>query len=217
MSFRLVDLSHPVAPGMPVYPGDPAVTFAPAADLATEGCRLLRLTLGTHTGTHLDAPAHMLEQGATLDALPAARLAGPGLCLDVCGRTDITPEDLAPVVGRLPPGGWLLLHTGWDARWGQAEYFAGRPGLTPEAANGLAREAVAAGLAGVGVDTPSVDVKSRPDHPVHLALLGAGLCIAENLRGLEALPERDFTFLCLPPALVGTDGAPARAVALIPE
>ncbi|MGE4553798.1 MAG: cyclase family protein [Desulfovibrionaceae bacterium] len=240
MSFRLVDLSHPVAPGMPVYPGDPAVAFDPALGLAADGCRVLRLTLGTHTGTHLDAPAHLLETGATLDALGPARLAGPGLVLDLSGPSPSGPapsgsaaigpaasgpvaiglDRLLPLAGRLPWGGWLLLRTGWAARWGEADYFTAHPGLTAEAAAWLARKAGVAGLVGVGVDAPSVDLppgEGRSGLPAHAALLGDRVLIAENLRGLELLPESGFTFLCLPPALAGADGAPARAVALIPE
>jgi kynurenine formamidase len=106
---------------------------------------------------------------------------------------------------------FLLLNTGWDGKWGSKGYFSGFPVLTPEAAEFLAES----GLKGLGVDAVSVDPAGAEDLFVHRTLLGAGMLIVENLRGLGELPAFGFTFVCAPLPLSGADGAPVRALALV--
>ncbi len=77
----LIDLSHPLTTGMPVYPGDPEVTFAPALTVAADGVAVERLDLGSHSGTHLDAPAHSIPGGRTVDRIPLELLWGPARVL----------------------------------------------------------------------------------------------------------------------------------------
>ncbi len=211
--MRVIDLSHPIAAGMPAYPGDPQVEVRPLADPAARGYATLHVGLTTHSGTHMDAPAHMIAGGAALDQLPLSRCLGPGLMLDVrhaAGRA-LQPEDIAPALADAPAGGFLLLRTGWDEFWGYAEYFTGHPHLSAAAAAALARSP----LAGLGLDCPSPDAADSVAWPAHKTLLAAGKTLVENLRGLHALPERGFLFLALPLPLAGADGAPCRAAALL--
>ncbi|WP_104432064.1 cyclase family protein [Kineococcus xinjiangensis] len=209
--MALLDLSHPLTTGMPVHPGDPEVRAVPAATLERDGCNVLAVGLGSHTGTHLDAPFHVHADGARLDELPLELLTGPAVVVDVQGcapGSAIGWEHLAPHAGRLRPGVVVLLHTGWSARWGEPRYFADHPWLTTDAA----RRIVAAGVRVLGVDTASPDPAGSLD--VHRVVLGAGGVIVENLTGLArlaTLPDPHVGFFPLP--LAGADGAPVRALA----
>lgn len=205
--MTVIDLSHPLSPDTPVWPGDPALNAAPYASMGSHGYAAQAWTLPGHAGTHLDAPAHVLAAGTDLASLPLSRCLGPGRVADVPGRGGIglqhLPRDLAGV-------DFLLLRSGHDQHWGRPAYYTDFPRLTLEAAQFLA----GSGLRGLGLDWPSLDGPDSAELPVHKILLGAGLVLVENLRGLERLPE-NFLFLALPLALAGGDGSPVRACALV--
>jgi kynurenine formamidase len=218
-----LDLSVPLVTGMPVYPGDPEVTVGPALRAPTDGVNVLRLHLGSQSGTHVDAPYHVDDAWPRLDELPLDRFAGRAVVADARGlppRAPITPELLAPALGRVRrvPCGILLLATGWSAHWGDAEYLA-HPWLTTDAAEAL----IEAGIRTVAVDALSVDPTPGPGQPVtdfalpaHRVLCGAGAVIAENLTGLDRLVGAgDIEVFLFPLRLPGADGAPVRAVARV--
>lgn len=218
-THRTVDLSHPVESGMPVYPGDPQVRTGPAATLAEHGFNVLHVQLGSHSGTHVDAPYHFLADGARIDQLPLELFLGPALVVDLRGRRPRTPvewDDLAPYATRLVPGRLLVLHTGWDVHWGTTDYEA-HPFLSGDAA----RRVVDAGVRTVAVDALSLDEtvaggEGPGGFAAHEAVLGAGGVIVENLRGLSGLRTDEPVLSVLPLRLAGADGAPVRAVALEP-
>ena len=210
---RLIDLTHPVAPGMPAYPGTDPPTFTPVAAVADDGYAERTVTMVSHTGTHLDAPAHMIPGGATLDALPVDTFAGPACVIDVreCAGGTVGVDRLEPHADVIARCDFVLLRTGWDARWGTPAFFDDFPLLTADAARRLA----AAGLKGVGADVISYDPVGADEFPIHHVLLGAGLILVENLTGLDALPDGPFEFACYPLKLADADGAPCRAVARV--
>jgi kynurenine formamidase len=216
MAAELLDLSVPITTGMPVYPGDPEVEAVPALTVAGSGVNVLRLHMGSQTGTHVDAPYHFLEDGARIDQLPLELFLGPAVVADVRGRaphTALTWADLAPVADRLGPGRMLLLHTGWDAHWG-TDAYSDHPFHDGDAAERV----VAAGVRTVGLDALSLDETVPGGEPAggfaaHLAVLGAGGVIIENLRGLDAVRAAEPVVSVLPLRLAGADGAPVRAVA----
>jgi kynurenine formamidase len=209
---RLIDLTHPIHTGMPVWPGDPQVELRPAATIAEQGWNLLALHLGSQSGTHVDAPFHVDDGLPTLGEIPLERFTGRALVADVRGLSDGAPiglGDLAPTLGRARPGDVLLLCTGWSEHWGTARYGA-HPWLHPDAA----RAVVEAGIRTVGIDAPSVDTDASA-LPTHRVLAAAHAVIAENLRGLEKLLEpvhREGRVWLLPLALDRADGSPVRAV-----
>lgn len=223
--MRIIDLSWPVAPGMPMFPGDPPVTLTRMGSLETHGFVSHLASLPAHSGTHMDAPAHVVRGGAALADLPLARFAGAGAVLDLRARPGlaVTEDDLAPLLAPLLPSllahaaaaAFLLLRTGDEDRWGDPAYYTAGAHLTPGAARLLAAlpELSGIGLSGIGMDAGSADPLSATELPAHHALLEAGLVIVENLRGLGQLPARGFTFLCLP--VLGGDGSPVRAAALL--
>lgn len=221
-ALTLLDLSWPVRPGMAMFPGDPPMELRPMGAYQTHGFLSHLASLPLHSGTHVDAPGHVLPGAAMLADLPLARFAGPGALLDVRQRAGlaVTADDLAPHLAplrALAEGNalaFVLLRTGDEARWGAPDYYTAGAHLSPQAAALLAG---LPGLSGIGLDAGSPDPLDAVELPAHRALLGAGLLIVENLRGLDQLPPgataSAFDFLCLP--VLGADGSPVRAAALL--
>jgi len=209
--MTIIDLTQPLLPGMPVYPGDPPPVFTTVATLASHGYRARQITMSTHTGTHIDAPAHCLADGKTLDQFPASHFSGPAQVLD-CRAIggDITLAHLAPL-GVLLETDFLLIRTGWDQRWGSAGYFTGFPVLSADAVAWLASHSQP--IKGIGIDAPSVDGPESSDLANHRMLLAHGIVIIENLAHLDAIPEGRCQLHCLPLLLTGSDAAPARVIA----
>lgn len=220
------DLTQPVTAGMPVYPGDPPVSIEPHATMAADGYRSSTVSLGTHAGTHVDAPAHTEPDGRTLDEFDVSAFRFDAAvidCTDVGARSAITREALAAAD---PPAdaGAVLLHTGWDDHWG-TDHYRDHPFLAPSAAEWVADRGHHVGLDAFSPDpTPPADgwpsgtedesAGDAPGIPAHHVLLGAERFVIENLRGLDRLPER-VTLHAYPLAVVDADGAPVRAVAVV--
>ncbi|KZV85238.1 putative cyclase [Exidia glandulosa HHB12029] len=228
-----VDLSHPLSSTTPVYPGDP-VTFSskPGFTHEHDGCALTILSLGTHTGTHLDAPSHFVPNGATAHELDLSHLVAPMYLLDLRAligvqgepRRKITWADLAPWHAHIAScgtaGGILVLRTGWSQYFTSKtlDAYIAHPYISLDAAEGIVRS----GVRVLGVDTFSPDETSGDpptDFGAHRVLLGAKdpCIIVENLRleGLDGIWKEgeDWTISVLPLHLEGLDGSPVRAVA----
>ncbi|MFD0691326.1 cyclase family protein [Actinomadura fibrosa] len=222
MGVELVDLSVPITTGMPVYPGDPEVEAVPALTVAESGVNVLRLHMGSQSGTHVDAPFHIDNALPRLDELPLERFVGPAFVLDARGLAPRTPIPPDVVPDSLTAGTVLLVATGWSAHWGEDAYLA-HPYLAPETAEAVA----AAGVRTVGIDALSVDRTPPPGDEdfslaAHRALCGAGAVIAENLTGLARLLDAQEAGCAIevslfPIALAGADGAPVRAVARVDD
>ena len=209
--MRVVDFTHVLRREMPVYPGTPLPELAVASNWERDGFHETRLTLHSHTGTHMDAPAHLFPAGATLDALPPERFAGTALVVPCGGAGAVLHMDLlAPVKAAADRADFLLFHTGWDRLWGQAAYFEGYPVPGEDVVDYL----LSSGKKGVGLDTVSVDPVGDGALPIHRRLLGGGLVIVENLTNLAAAGGEPFTFCALPLHYEKADGAPVRAVGL---
>ena len=211
--MKTIDLTHPLREGMPVYPGTEPPLFDVGCTVAEHGFAEKKITLFSHTGTHIDAPSHLLAEGKSLDLLPLSQFHGSACVVPVAGRNKIIDrEDLEPFAGQLETSDYVLLHSGWDRHWGEDAYFSGFPILSPDAADRLVR----CNLKGIGLDCISVDAVDSRALPIHRILLGAGLVIIENLTNLAALPSADFDFCCFPLAIEDADGSPVRAVGLVP-
>jgi arylformamidase len=197
----------PLSPTLPGYPGDPEVTITPIAQLQWgDVANVSRLVLGSHTGTHLDAPRHFFTDGLAIDDLDLHLLMGPArVCAFPHVTTHLTAADLRPLaLGGIPR---LLLQTPNAALWERTGFQANYIALTESAAHLL----VEMGVRLVGIDYLSVDAFERHDFPVHRILLGAGVLILEGL-DLRTVPPGDYELLALPLLLQHGDGAPVRAI-----
>src|ERR687890_629827 len=140
----------PLDAATPFYPGDPEPRFCAATTIARDGVNVMHLDIGSHSGTHCDAPFHFLEDGSRLDELPLERFLGPGVVVDCTGlgsRGLIGWERLAPHAERFAPGTIVLLRTGWDAHRDTEMFFA-HPFLDGDAC----RRIVEHGVRTVGID-----------------------------------------------------------------
>ena len=203
MTFH--DLSHPIEPGMPTFPGDPVVETYPNATHEEEGFSLTAFGLSTHTGTHVDAPVHVEPDGKPLSAFPVDRFRYDArlVTCDV-GRDD--PITVADLPEPHPDGvDCYVFETGWSDRWGDPSYFE-HPYLDPDCAAICAEREV-----DVALDAPSVDPVGG-DLLAHHELFREERLVVENVRGLAPLPER-FVVHAYPLPLENADGAPARVVA----
>ena len=214
---RVVDLSMPLDERTPHYPGDPRPRVCAATTIAADGFNVSRLELGSHSGTHCDAPSHFLEDGLPLDALPLERFVGPGVVVDATGlapRTPIAWATIAPHAGSLGARAIVLLRTGWDAHRADEAYFD-HPFLDGDAC----AELLARGVRTVGIDAINLDETPRGEldrarFRCHAQISAAGGVIVENLVGLGAVDFAAPLISVLPLSVPGGDGAPARAVAL---
>ncbi|HKH08153.1 MAG TPA: cyclase family protein [Agromyces sp.] len=206
------DLSHPLRTGMQVYPGDPSVELSPALELERDGAAVTSLHLGSHTGTHVDAPAHTVAGGRTMDLVALEELVGDALLIHVAALADratIGIDDLGDLPERVPS--IVVVDTGWAQHFG-TERALRHPALGADAARLL----VERGMHVLGVDTLSpdpTDAAGTTEFPVHEVVLGGDGLIVENLTGLDGLPSR-VRIGVFPLRLAG-DGAPVRAVAFI--
>src|SRR5687767_1596836 len=203
----LIDLSHTIEHGMITYKGLPAPVISD--HLTREASRALygpgtefhigKIEMIANTGTYLDAPFHRFADGIDVSELPLERVANlPGLVVrfDKGAGRAITREFFETLDVR---GKAVLVHTGWDAHWRTDQYFEGHPFLTADAAQFLA----GAGAALVGIDSLNIDDTADRARPVHAALLGAGVPVAEHLTGLANLPDEDFRFFAVPVKVKG--------------
>ena len=206
--MKIYDLTHTIRNDMPVYPGTEQPRLTTACTIEEVGYRETLLHMYSHTGTHMDAPAHMLPDGATLDSYAPEKLAGAAVVVDCRRQKAIT----LPLLQRYDLSGvdFVLFCTGWDKKWGTPAYYENFPCLTAEAAAYLA----ALPLKGVGEDSISLDPCDSTDFPNHIALMKADFINTENLKGLDALLGRRFTFVTLPLKFENADGCSCRAIAM---
>lgn len=222
--MRIVDLTQPLSPTTVPWPGEPPLRFEEQANVPADGYYARRIDLHEHTGTHFDAPAHFVEGGATVDEIAAGRLVVPARVVDVSGQVSenpdyaVTADDILAMErkhGDLAPGEALLALTGWDMHLADPARYVGDlrfPGFGADAAE----LAVERGLAGIGIDTLSVDRGCDETYPVHLVVLGGGLWQLEGLVGLDLIPVVGAMLIVGVPPLVGASGFPARVLALVP-
>ncbi|MGB3635427.1 MAG: cyclase family protein [Rubrobacteraceae bacterium] len=214
---RIVDLSHRVDENTQIFPGDPEPSSEPAVTIEDYGMNVLSLHLGSHSGTHVDAPYHFVGDGKRIDDMDPKLFVGPAMLMDVRGkepRGRITVEDLQPYETLLCREVIAVMWTGWDEHYGTPRYYD-HPFLDHRAAQLL----LDSGVKTIAIDALSVDetVLEGPHpegYPAHKLLCGAGCVIAENLTGLGDLDFPNPVLSLLPVKLGDADGAPVRAVAM---
>jgi arylformamidase len=197
---KIYDLTHTISQDMQIYPGDPQPKFDPHATIKDNNVNVTRITLGSHSGTHVDAPWHFLQEGNSIDMEPLDKFIGDAAIIDATGKNSITSDDLSGYDIR--SNDIVLIYT--DSADCQTDFAY----LDISAANWLVEHEAKC----VGIDTPSVEEYGNKDGPVHKMLLAKNIGIIENLANLKWFAGRRMFFVCLPLPLKGIDGSPARAV-----
>jgi len=206
--MKIIDISVPISSTMPVYKGDPPVSIARVASFDKgDNMTLSRLSMGAHTGTHLDAPLHFIPGGKTIEQLDLNVLIGPVRVLDLPAvQHQVSAADLD--AANLPAGTQrVLFKTRNSALWAEPGFHEDFVGIGADAARWL----VAHGVLLVGIDYLSIEVFGSHDYPAHKTLLGAGVIALEGV-DLRNVAPGDYQLICLPIKLEGAEGAPARVV-----
>ena len=202
--MKIFDVSVPISKDLFAYPGDPQVRIERKTSIANGGSNLSRISLGTHTGTHVDPPFHFLQDGAKVDQLPLEILIGPARVVEVtspCIDNETLKEfDFTADVR-------IIFKTRNSYLWSRKEFSPEFVYITP----GAALQLIDAGIKLIGIDYLSVDKFGSEDFETHRALLGGGVIIVEGL-DLREVEAGNYEMICLPLKVRDGDGAPARVV-----
>ncbi len=232
---RTVDLTHPLSQETLYWPTGSSFEHERLAwgrDAAGDWYSAAAFSSPEHLGTHLDAPIHFAESGWTSAEIPAERFLAPGAVIDISARsgTDpdavLVPDDIAAweiAHGPLPDRAIVIVRTGWGSRWPDWERYYGSatpkdvttfhfPGVSAAAATALVDRAVA----GVGIDTASIDAGPSTRFEAHRVLAAGNVFNLENLTRVDELPAAGFLVVALPMKIEGGTGGPARVLAVVP-
>jgi kynurenine formamidase len=209
----------------PLFPGDPVFSWAAFNTIAKDGYRLELISMGTHTGTHMSAPAHFLPGGKSVDQLPASAFVMTGYVLDVRARVaaagaqadfKLTVEDLerleTDIGNKIPERALVILYTGFQERWGSQSYFDPAPGFSAAGVEWMVSQR---GIAGLGSDTFGPDASSDKGYEASHAISQAGGTTLENLTGLDQLHACGDTIVAAPTRLKHGSGFPTNPIALL--
>lgn len=206
--MRIHDISIPISPDMPTYPGDPTVSITPVLQIANgDSANVSQLCMGDHTGTHLDPPVHFVPGGKTVDQLDLDVLYGPAIVADLTRVSGvITPQDLE--AAKLPRGvERVLLKTRNSRLWTRTGFDQDYVGVSADAAKWL----IDRGILLVGIDYLSIEPFGAVQPDTHHILLRAGVIIVEGLNLKDVAPGA-YTLACLPLKIAKGDGGPCRAI-----
>jgi kynurenine formamidase len=227
-TFDVIDLTHPLGPHTPTFGGKPQFS---AREVGGPNYSVKEVELNEHTGTHVDAPAHFVKGALTVDALSPRALVAPAVVIDVRKQCEkepdyrVTAADLQAwekAHGKIPFGALVVAVTGWSARWGDPKRYRSPdeqnvlhfPGFGEDAVDWLVANRPR--IAGLAIDTLSVDYGPSAKFEVHHKSHTAGWYHVENLDRPERLPAKGATIVVGAIPFVGGSGAPARVIALVP-
>ena len=214
--MKIIDLTHTMSREMPVYPGTERPKFDPANTYEKDGFKETRISMFSHTGTHMDPPAHLFPVRTTLDAFDASQFVGRACvidCTDLVEGGRITMAHISRNRENADKAEFILFRTGWDRYWGNEEYFGDYPYIDEEVAEYLMQ-----GKKGVGLDVIGLDPIADENLTLHKKLLWENeIVIIENLTNLDQLGNGLFTFCALPLKYENADGSPIRAIAMMEE
>ena len=211
--MKVIDLTHTIRENMPVYPGTETPQFIPANSYEKDGFRETLLRMYTHTGTHMDPPAHLYPEKKTLDQFPADQFIGKALVIDCRELKEgeaITMDHIRKYAEKAEQADFLLFNLGWDQFWGTEAYFGDYPCVDDE----VLAYIMAGNYKGIGFDVIGLDPIWDSALTRHNKLFAACEMVnIENLKNLHLCGEDLFWFSCYPLKLENSDGSPIRAVA----
>lgn len=207
--MRIIDATQAMADGMPVMDGIAAPRFRDLASVAADGYAMSEYSFINHTGTHVDAPAHQVAGGDTLDDIPLERLVTGAVTIDLTGHRPgpVAAADLERHLPAVRAGDIVLFHSGNAANWGTDAYWHGW--CYPDA--GASKALIDRGVSGIGFDGPSADPVESTTYELHQLWLGSGRIIIENLASLAGVPARS-RIVVAPLKVRGANGGPARVL-----
>lgn len=229
--LRVIDLTHPINTNTPTYEAEhDSYHYDKLTTVEKDGYMTGAIKIPEHFGTHIDAPAHFVSGGATIDQLRPERLILPAVVIDVRKEVAENPDyeltvkriDDWEIQGRIPPGAAVLLLTGWDKHYANESGYRNPdenkqmhfPGFSAEAAKYLLESRSVTAL---GIDTLSIDPGKTEVFPVHKFALSHDSYLIENLTNLDKLPPRGILIFCGPLAIQGGSGSPARVLAIVDQ
>lgn len=214
--MKLLDLTLKITPDMPMFPGSPQPVVIPWSTISNHGYNSEMLFLSSHSGTHMDAPFHFVQDGLKVHQIPTETLVGEATLVDV--RVEYGASiDMADIQlyetghGIIPDNTPVVFRTGWQSHLNQDDYFTHNPGLSPDAAKYLASKKMPL----VGTDAPSIDTGSDDTFPAHHILAQAGVVNVEALANLDQIKTDTLDFIILPMNIHDATGAPVRAMAIL--
>lgn len=211
--MKVIDLTHTITENMPVYPGTETPKLEQANSYERDGFKETKVTMFTHTGTHVDPPAHIFAGRTTLDSFPAERFIGKALVIDCRSLKNgeaITMEFLKRYGEKTESADFLLFNLGWDKRWGSDSYFDDYPCIDEDVLDYILKGS----YKGIGFDVIGLDPIAGAGLTRHKALFKEkDILNIENLCNLEQCGNELFWFGCFPLKIENCDGAPVRAVA----
>ncbi|MEZ4629869.1 MAG: cyclase family protein [Deinococcales bacterium] len=223
---NLSDLTHSLSESFPVFPAFEPMKITTLVTVENDGFYVNRLDLGEHTGTHLDAPAHFIADGITSDQIALENFIVPLVVIDISAKAANNPDAAVAVSdiiawesehGTLPENAGVMMYSGWENRLSDAASYVNMgeegmkfPGFSKEAAEFLVNER---SIAGVGVDTLSIDVGSSSTFDVHVTILGAGKWGLENVANLAKAPVNGAHLIIGNIKVENGSGGPVRLIA----
>lgn len=211
--MKVIDLSHTINSSMSTYTKDEKFEAYDIASIEKDGYNEKLLKLCTHTGTHIDAPSHMINKGKTIDEFDINDFIGIALIINVSNLEKIDIENLINFKDKINDCDFIIFKTGWDRYWGSSEYLKGFPTLTERAARWLC----SFNIRGIGTDTISIDAFDSIDFEIHNTILSRGIVIIENITNLDKIREEEFTLVATPLKIENGDASPIRAIAITNE
>lgn len=212
--MKVIDLTHYISEDMPVYPGTEPPRLAPANTYEKDGFKETLMTMFTHTGTHMDPPAHLFSGRTTLDRFSVEQFVGKALvvdCTDLKEGDRVHIDKINAVKEKADAAEFILFMYGWDKRWGTDAYFGDYPYIDDEVVEYIIQQK----KKGVGMDVIGIDPIADEYLTIHRKLFKKNeIVVIENLMNLDMVGDDLFTFIALPLKHVDGDGSPIRAIAL---
>ncbi|WP_240375987.1 cyclase family protein [Bacillus piscicola] len=208
---KIVDLSIPLTSDTIVYPGDPEPDISQAASIEIDGYNVSKLIIGSHTGTHVDAPYHINPTGHRIDESPLEQFIGEGVLIDVTHKapeSGISFKDVETYLPLLHAGKIALFHTGWSQHLGTKHYY-NHPYITKEVVEAFLKR----GIRTFFIDALNIDPPDGSSFAAHDAITKANGIIGENFTNFAEIDFDKPLIIALPLKLTGLDGSPVRAIA----
>jgi len=204
--MKIIDLTHPLTNEMPVYfPWHPATRLEPTANYRDHKCVVTRVSVGTHSGTHIDAPSHVFEGKPTIDQYDPRLWFVEAEVLDFAPREQKRTIGVGEVQKKFKKKGvGVIIKTGWDVHFGSRDFYTTYPPLSNEAAEYF-----------VSMNVPVIASDTPYTLDVHYICLGKGIPLITNINNTSALQEGPVKLIAAPLLIQGGDGAPARVLAVI--